>query len=255
MDKQNEAFALNGRNGGFGEPLTFPPGDIAKVLAPTTKLTKQSKRKGEEPRRDLTASSHPSKPAAKKRKTATIVKKEQGEEEQGEAGRLKVGQRIRAYWRDHKQWFQGRIIDEKTNQGGQRKVKVAYDDGDFVWHFPKHIQIEAIAESTSRTKQTARRQTARVLKPQLPWRVKVWWTDDQEYYEGTVTNQRPANDGSKDLYIEYDDGDKKWHNTKLTTIVELTQDTSGGRKVSSHVPHALSSLPCLIIIPFGYNWC
>ena len=61
-------------------------------------------------------------------------------------------------------------------------------------------------------------------------RVKVWWLvgDGGEYFEGTVTAQRKAkaHRGSEDLFIEYDDGTRRWHNTQTSQIVELaTEDT------------------------------
>ena len=58
--------------------------------------------------------------------------------------------------------------------------------------------------------------------------MKVWWLvgDGGEYYEGTVTAQRKAHRGSEDLFIEYDDGTRRWHNTQTSQIVELaTEDT------------------------------
>lgn len=42
-------------------------------------------------------------------------------------------------------------------------------------------------------------------------RVAVYWSDDDEYYEGLVTKQQ--NDGS--FYVEYDDGDKEKAKYKL----------------------------------------
>ena len=56
-------------------------------------------------------------------------------------------------------------------------------------------------------------------------RVKVFCTDEAAYYPGTVTNERPADNGGTELFIEYDDGDKQWHDAEETEIVELTEDT------------------------------
>ena len=67
-----------------------------------------------------------------------------------------------------------------------------------------------------------------VLEQPKRRRVKVWWLvgDGGEYFEGTVTDQRKARRGSEDLFIEYDDGTRRWHNTLTSQIVELaTEDT------------------------------
>ena len=54
-------------------------------------------------------------------------------------------------------------------------------------------------------------------------RVRVWWTAEREFYDGTVTDQRAAQNGGQELFIEYDDGEKMWHNAEKTRIVEITE--------------------------------
>ena len=53
-------------------------------------------------------------------------------------------------------------------------------------------------------------------------RVSVWWEAEREFYDGTVTKKRAAEEG-EDVLIEYDDGDRQWHNTVETRIVEVTE--------------------------------
>ena len=51
-----------------------------------------------------------------------------------------------------------------------------------------------------------------------PIRVSVWWEDEAQSYDGTVTDERAAASGSREVFVEYDDGDKLWHDTKETVI-------------------------------------
>ena len=60
----------------------------------------------------------------------------------------------------------------------------------------------------------------------------MWWTAESQYFEGTVTDQRDAQNGDQELFIEYDDGDEQWHSAKETQIVELTTEDAPGSTVS-----------------------
>lgn len=44
-------------------------------------------------------------------------------------------------------------------------------------------------------------------------RVEVYWSDDEEYYEGAVTKRRSH--GSF-YFVEYSDGDKEWVSPKMS---------------------------------------
>jgi hypothetical protein len=48
--------------------------------------------------------------------------------------------------------------------------------------------------------------TSDLAKVEIGSRVAVYWPDDDEYYEGTVTRER----NKKPFYLEYDDGDREW---------------------------------------------
>ena len=60
----------------------------------------------------------------------------------------------------------------------------------------------------------------------------MWWTAESQYFEGTVTDQRDAQNGDQELFIEYDDGDEQWHSAKETRIVELTTEDAPRSTVS-----------------------
>ena len=81
--------------------------------------------------------------------------------------------------------------------------------------------------NTARTKPKARR-------------VRVWWLvgDGGKYFEGTVTDQRAAQNGGQELFIEYDDGDKMWHSTNETRIVEIATEDAPEVSPSARSEHA-----------------
>ena len=85
-----------------------------------------------------------------------------------------------------------------------------------------------------------------VLEQPKRRRVKVWWLvgDGGEYFEGTVIDQRKARRESEDVFIEYDDGEKHWHNTDDVRMVELAREDAPEVRVSlaSH-PETLSASP------------
>ena len=76
--------------------------------------------------------------------------------------------------------------------------------------------------------------------------MKVWWLvgDGGEYFEGTVIDQRKARRESEDVFIEYDDGEKHWHNTNDVRMLELAREDAPEVTVSlaSH-PETLSASP------------
>ena len=69
-------------------------------------------------------------------------------------------------------------------------------------------------------------------------RVRVWWTAEREFYDGTVTDQRAVQNGGQELFIEYDDGDKMWHSTNETRIVEIATEDAPEVSPSARSEHA-----------------
>jgi hypothetical protein len=88
-------------------------------------------------------------------------------------------------------------------------------------------------------KRTARLATARLASDKqlsqdirIGRRIAVYWSDDDEYYEGTVTQQRER--GS--FFVEYDDGDQEWVDAE--TKVKILNGTASKRQ---HERNALVS--------------
>ena len=66
----------------------------------------------------------------------------------------------------------------------------------------------------------------------------MWWEAEREFYDGTVTDQRAVQNGGQELFIEYDDGDKMWHSTNETRIVEIATEDAPEVSPSARSEHA-----------------
>ena len=114
----------------------------------------------------------------------------------------------------------------------------------------KRLEGELLRQRTKRIQVTARLQDLRryakdLRSPQVSTgedliarRVRVWWTAEREFYDGTVTDQRAVQNGGQELFIEYDDGDKMWHSTNETRIVEIATEDAPEVSPSARSEHA-----------------
>ena len=61
---------------------------------------------------------------------------------------------------------------------------------------------------------------------------------DEEEGEGKEGDQRAVQNGGQELFIEYDDGDKMWHSTNETRIVEIATEDAPEVSPSARSEHA-----------------
>ena len=98
-------------------------------------------------------------------------------------------------------------------------------EGDLKLKKAKRVEATAELQDLQRRAKDLRRPQVSPGEDLIAKRVRVWWTVEREFYDGTVVDQRAAQNGGQELFIEYDDGDEEWHNTKENRIVEITEDT------------------------------
>ena len=96
-------------------------------------------------------------------------------------------------------------------------------EGELLRQRTKRIEATARLQDLRRYAKDLRRAQVSTGEDYVARRVRVWWTAEREFFDGTVMDQRAARNGGQELFIEYNDGDKIWHNTEKTRIVEITE--------------------------------
>ncbi|KAH7474518.1 uncharacterized protein KRP23_8647 [Phytophthora ramorum] len=121
---------------------------------------------------------------------------------------LSVGTRVQAFWREENEWFDGTILH--VEEGNERRYYVHYDDGEEQWEGPSSIR--PLPASVTRTTEYDQQQQLLPLSKQTAAaitgrRAIVYWPDEAEWFNGTVS---AAQVSPPALKIEYDDGDSRW---------------------------------------------
>ena len=116
-------------------------------------------------------------------------------------GKIDVGAVLSVLWDDDK-YYKGTITEIRDSDG---HVFVEYQDGDAEWHNLQEATFYFDQQGSSNDENRNKINVGTVLS--------ILWTDN-EFYEGVVKKIRDADN----VFVEYGDSDKVWHNLKEETF-------------------------------------
>lgn len=115
-----------------------------------------------------------------------------------------LGSRIAVYCSDHELFYEGRV-SSTTHEF--HHVYVEYDNGEKDWVDLQNTKYCLISENNANIPRGSR--------------ISVYWSDDDVFYDGCVTEQKK---NGHHVHVEYDDGDKEWVNLQRTQHYFLSKD-------------------------------
>jgi hypothetical protein len=166
---------------------------------------------------------------------------------------VEVGSRVAVFWPDDRRYYEGTVTQQRKKKN---PLYVEYDDGEKEWiDFREHrvrlldkipVNVEdcefgekrpskqrRIDSSGSQTPSSAHRcGLPDTSKVEVGTRLSVWWSGDDEFFDGTVTCRRTTARSKKPFYVKYDDGDREWIDLEQHTFRILGE--SGGDPETSN---------------------
>jgi hypothetical protein len=167
---------------------------------------------------------------------------------------VEVGSRVAVFWPDDRRYYKGTVTRQRNKKN---PLYVEYDDGEKEWiDFSEHrvrlldkspVNAEdrelgeerpskqrRIDSSGSQTPSTAHRcGLPDTSKVEIGTRLSVWWSGDNEFFDGTVTRRRTTAGSKKPFYVEYDDGDREWIDLEQHTF-RILGESGGDPKTSNN---------------------
>jgi len=117
---------------------------------------------------------------------------------------ISLGSRIAVYCSDDELFYEG-LISSKAHK--YNHVYVEYDDGEKDWVDLQNTKHCLISEKNANIP--------------IGSRISVYWSDDEVFYDGRVSEQKK---NGHHVHVEYDDGDKEWVNLQSTQHYILSND-------------------------------
>jgi hypothetical protein len=160
---------------------------------------------------------------------------------------VEVGSRVAVFWPDDRMYYEGTVTRQRDKKN---PFYLEYDDGEKEWiDFREHrvrlsdkppvnMKHRLFGEerpSKQRRIDSSGLQTPSsvllcdtpdIAKIEVGTRLSVWWSGDEEFFDGTVTRIRITDRSKKPFHVEYDDGDSEWIDLAQHTFRLLGQ--SGG---------------------------
>lgn len=145
--------------------------------------------------------------------------------------KIVVGTRVAVWWPEDRRYYKG-VVTRKQPEANWRPFFLEYDDGDEEWIDFRHhkFRILSKAEEESPASPVVRKdgRSADISQVWIGSRLSVWWPEEKEYFDCTVTRYR---DHRRSFYLEYDDGDREWIDLADTDFF-IVDSSSRRRRIS-----------------------
>jgi hypothetical protein len=170
------------------------------------------------------------------RKKLKVSKDTNSDIRNSELTQIKVGTRVAVWWPDDRRYYEG-VVSKKQSEASWRPFYLEYDDGEAEWiDFRQHkFKILRIDEEEKDASHSARKAADPCSDPSKVWigtRLSVWWPQEEEYFDCTVTRYR---DHKRPFYLEYEDGDREWIDLAEHKFFIIDNETSSQRRTSKRV--------------------
>ncbi|GAX27289.1 hypothetical protein FisN_23Lh144 [Fistulifera solaris] len=165
------------------------------------------------------------------RKKRKVTKDNDSDLRNCELAEIKVGIRVAVWWPDDRRYYEG-VVSKKQPEASWRPFYLEYDDGEAEWiDFRQHkFKILRVDDEEKTAGPSTGKAADPCSDPSKVWigtRLSVWWPQEEEYFDCTVTRYR---DHKRPFYLEYEDGDREWIDLTEHKFFIIESETSRQRR-------------------------
>ncbi|GAX27397.1 hypothetical protein FisN_23Hh144 [Fistulifera solaris] len=162
------------------------------------------------------------------RKKSKLTKENDSGIRDGELAEIKVGTRVAVWWPDDRRYYEG-VVSKKQPDASWRPFYLEYDDGEAEWiDFRQHkFKILRVDDEEKDAGHSTGKACSDPSKVWIGTRLSVWWPEEEEYFDCTVTRYR---DHKRPFYLEYEDGDREWIDLAEHKFFIIESETSNQRR-------------------------
>lgn len=150
-----------------------------------------------------------------------------------DVAKVTIGTRVAVWWPEDRKYYNG-VVTRKQPEAHWKPFFLQYDDGDEEWIDFRHhrFRILSSARKDSFEPPNGKRGgcCADISQVSIGSRLSVWWPQEKEFFDCTVTRNR---DHKRSFYLEYDDGDREWVDLKEEKFFMLSQSPRTRRRTTA----------------------
>lgn len=145
---------------------------------------------------------------------------------------VSVGTRVAVWWLEDRRYYRGIVTKQRKRKPS---LFLEYDDGEEEWIDFRDHEFLVLANGSDKSAttdnadnddkpsrpskkrktdasppSTRHRANPDMALVDIGSRVSVWWSGDEEFFDGTITRKRETKRSKKPFHVEYDDGDHEW---------------------------------------------